>query len=92
MAEPDLEEDERQDFEAAIREAGRNPDDFEITVTEEEPPSGAAIYVPRGSVRVRNRKTGHSFAYKTGQGYSLISGGDQWVEDFQKDLNGGKFD
>ena len=43
MAEPDLEEDERQDFEAAIREAGRNPDDFEITVTEEEPPSGAAI-------------------------------------------------
>jgi hypothetical protein len=43
MAEPELEEDERQDFEAAIREAGRNRDDFEITVTEEEPPSGPAI-------------------------------------------------
>ncbi len=77
-----ISDSEIEDFDAAIKKAGFNPNDFALTPLEDEPiPPDEAV---TGSVTVLRESNTEGAIYTAGFGST-------WVADFEADLLAGKF-
>ena len=83
---------EKEDFEAAILEAGFEVDDFNVIPLEDEPTvieqledeTAIKQYVPTGTVTIQRISTDEAITYRVGSG-SI------WPQEFEADLQAGKF-
>ncbi len=77
-----ISDSEIEDFDAAIKKAGFNPNDFTLTPLEDEPiaPDEAVT----GTVTVLRESKTAAVTYSAGYGST-------WVADFERDLLVGKF-
>jgi len=87
-----IHDSEMEDFDAAIRGAGFEVDDFSVVDLEDEPTvieqledeTGIKQYVPTGTVTVHRISTDETMTYYAGWG-SI------WPQEFATDLQAGKF-
>lgn len=78
-----LHDDEMNDYRTALTQLGRSETEFEITTVEpHQAGSGPDTSPVVGRVRIRNRLTGSSKGYATGQGTN-------WIARFRDDLAAG---
>jgi hypothetical protein len=71
---------EKEDFDRELRRHGLSPDDFELSA-DDPVLTGPQIQATRGTVTVRNPKTGVT------RTYSYM----KWVADFARDLEAGVY-
>ena len=82
---------EMEDFDAAIRQAGFEVDDFNVVDLEDEPTAIEQLeaatafeqYVPTGTVTIQRISTDDAITYTAGSG-SI------WPQEFEADLQAGK--
>jgi len=75
---------EKEDFEAAILEAGFEVDDFNAIPLEDDEPTAIEQPAITGTVTVHRISTDDAITYKVGSG-SI------WPQEFEADLQAGKF-
>ena len=68
----------KEDFRTAVKQAGYSENDFEVSETEDDFPSGERVSIT-GTVFVTFKKTGISRTFQSGNRTA-------WVVDFEKDL------
>jgi hypothetical protein len=84
MAEMDnIHPSEAEDFVNEIKRRRRSLDEFEVTATPQQL-TGPGISPYRGTITIRNRKSGSERTYATGHG-------SMWVVEFIRDLEAGVF-
>ncbi len=89
---PLITDSEMEDFDAAIRGAGFEVDDFRVVDLEDEPTvieqledeTAIKQYVPTGTVMIQRISTDEAVTYSAGR----LS---TWVSEFEADLQAGKF-
>ncbi len=75
---------EKEDFEAAILEAGFEVDDFNAIPLEDDEPTAKEQHPITGTVTVHRISTDEFITYRAGSG-SI------WPQEFKADLQAGKF-
>jgi hypothetical protein len=86
MSIPNLHPSEAADFKNEVQRAGRSVGDFDVAATPQElVDQSGNLSLYRGTVTVRNRKTGISRIYDTGHA-------SRWVSEFASDLKLGFLD
>jgi hypothetical protein len=84
MTVPNLRSSEVEDFNGELSRRGRLPHEFEISATPQRlADESGAVSALRGTVTIRNRKSGAERTYQTGHTSA-------WVVEFSDDLESGR--